>query len=147
MLSSDWKSRIIIAITITLLMIVTNAWTGKDYEFPLAPHITITTGNGKPAHDIPITGLQGRYRQNQDLDLTMALNYTDYHFERPSRLLKLNSANEIDAKVLGIIIDTDEERKFTLNDQLKPYVAAGIGVTFINAEALVKISRGWQLFY
>ncbi|MEA3230620.1 MAG: hypothetical protein U9Q05_02555 [Thermodesulfobacteriota bacterium] len=146
MLSSNWKSRIIIAITITLLMIVTNDWTGKDYEFPLAPHI-ITSGNGKPAHDIPITGLQERYRQNQDLDLTMALNYTDYHFEWPSRLLKLTSANEINAKVLGIIIDADEEKKFTLNDQLKPYVAAGIGVTFINAEALVKISRGWQLFY
>ena len=146
MLSSDWKSRFLIAITITLLVIVTNAWTGEDYEFPLAPHI-ITSGNSKPAHDIPITGLQGRYRQNQDLDLTMTLDYTEYHFKRSSRLLKLNSANEIDAKVLGIIIDAGEERELTLNDQLKPYVAAGIGVTFINAEAFVKLARGWQLFY
>jgi len=146
MLSSDWKSKFLIAITITLLVIVTNAWTGKDYEIPLAPHI-ITSGNRKPAHDIPITSLQGRYRLNQDLDFTMTLDYTEYPFERPSRLLKLNSANEIDAKVLGIIIDAGEEREFTLNDQLKPYVAAGIGVTFINAEAFGKLSRGWQLFY
>lgn len=147
MLASDWKSRIIISITITLLMIVTIAWTGEDDEFPLAHHNTITTGNGKPAHAIPRTGLQGRYRLNQDLDLTMALDYADYRYKRPYPRLKLNSANEIDVKVFGNIVDVSEERKFIENDLLKPYVAAGIGVTFINAEDIVKQSQGWQLFY
>ena len=143
MLTSDWKSIIILTISITLLMIVTKAWTGENYKFPLAPHIPITAENGKPDNDFSKFGLQGRYRTIPDLDL----DYTDYYFERSYRLLKLNSANEIDGKELGIIVDVGEERDFTLNDQLKPYVAGTIGVMFINADAFVKLTRGWQLFY
>jgi len=128
-------------------MIVTKAWTGEDDEFPLAHHNTITTENGKPADPIPRTYIQGLYRLNQDLNLTMTLDYNKYYFERPSTRLKLNSTNEIDTKVLGNIVDVGEKRELIQNELLKPYLAAGIGVTFINAEDIVKQSRGWQLFY
>jgi hypothetical protein len=147
MLTSDWKLRIILTITVTLLMIVTIAWTGEDDEFPLAHQNAKITENEKPADPIPGTGLQGCCRLNQDLNLTMTLDYTEYNFERPSPRLKGNSTNEIDPGVLGNIFDAVGKGEFVQSELLKPYLAAGIGVTLIKAEDIVNQSREWQLFY
>ncbi len=84
MLSSNSKPGILIAMTITFLMIHPNAMAGADHEFSLEPYITITTGNGEPAHDIPRIGLQGRYRLKQDLYLTMTLDYTNMILKGPT---------------------------------------------------------------
>lgn len=77
MLFSHSMLRIIIVMTIAFLMICAGSATGADNRFSLGPYVTITTGDGEPAHDIPRIGLQGRYLLNRDLYLTMSLDYTE----------------------------------------------------------------------
>lgn len=140
MLCSHSKPKTIIFITIAFLVICVSAASEADDKFFVGPKITITTGDGEPAHDIPRIGLNGRYLLKRDLYITSSIDFTEYDFERPYKLLGIGSVDEVDSKVSGIIFGVGAEKDFRLNDQFKPYVAGGMAVALIDADDIVGIS-------
>lgn len=146
MFPNDWMTKTNIIVSVIFLIIFANTVAAADNQYSLAPYVTITTGDGEPAHDIPRMGLKGRYLLNRNLYLTMTMDYTKFDFERPYKLLGIDSTNEIDAKVSGMIFGAGAEREFSFNRLIKPYVGAGIGVTFISADDITGKSPNGDAF-
>ncbi len=134
MRTSEWIVALLSLLLVAHVVGLPKVCAGAEKRYSLMPHLTITTGNGEPAHDIPKIGLKGRYLLSRLLYLTLSLDYTEYDFERPYKLLGINATKEMDAHVSGMYLDIGTEREFYLNRMLQPYIGVGVGLTFIDAD-------------
>lgn len=141
------KISIIISIAIltssTIVFAQSNTTTAKtDNKFLVEPRITMTTGDGEPAHDMPRVGLIGRYRLFEGWHLALALDYAEYDFERPYKVLGINSVDETDSLVSGIIFGAGVEREFMPNQRFRPYVGGGLGIGLLDADDITSQVEG-----
>lgn len=128
--------------TVVSLFVCVGAKSEADDKLLVGPYVTITTGDGEPAHDIPRNGIQGRYRIKKDLYITAIVDYTKFDFETPYDLLGIGSVDEVDSKVSGYIFGIGAEKEFKFKNQLKPYMAGGIAAAFIDADDITGRSPG-----
>ena len=106
-----------------------------DQKFQIGVRGGTFLGDGEPTNDLPAVGIYGRYNWSEKWHLGLSLDYLSGDFERPYKILGINSTTEIDSDMTNIIISIWGEREFSLKSQkLKPYIAGGIGIGLVDVD-------------
>ena len=103
-------------------------------------------GDGEPTNDLPMFGIYGRYNWTKKWHLGLSLDYLSGDFERPYKLLGIQSAEELDAAMTNIIISVWGEREFVPASEklkrLRPYIAGGIGIGLVDVDDAKGVNAG-----
>lgn len=90
----------------------------------------ITGADGVPANDIPGYGAFGHWRLNERWSLGLAVDRTDYDFERPAEIVGLRqdpNVEDIDAIAEATILSAWIERTYPRPGRLEWFWGAGLG--------------------
>ncbi len=97
----------------------------------------ILVADGEPANDMPFYGVYGSYLLSPDWYLGVGVDFFDFDFERPYRVLGLQSTIVKDAPVSNTVISAWIEREFGQDSQaLKSFALAGIGFGMLDVDDL-----------
>jgi hypothetical protein len=137
---------IIVAVGICGTDSVTWAQDLNDQKFAIGIRGGTFLGDGEPSNDLPMFGIYGRYNWSEKWNMSLSLDYLSGDFERPYKLLGIDSTTELDSDMTNIIITIWGEREFSLKSQkLKPYIAGGIGIGLVDVDDLSgNVSGGGQ---
>jgi opacity protein-like surface antigen len=127
----------VIIVTVGICGTVSATWAQdlNDQKFQIGVRGGVFLGDGKPANDFPMFGIYGRYNWSKEWHLGLSLDYLSGDFERPYKLLGINSPTELDASMTNTIITLWGEREFSLKSQkLRPYIAGGIGIGLVDVD-------------
>ena len=118
-----------------------------DQKFAIGIRGGTFLADGEPSNDLPMFGIYGRYNWSEKWNLGLSLDYLSGDFERPYKLLGIDSTTELDSDMTNIIITIWGERELSLKSQkLKPYIAGGIGIGLVDADDLSGDVSGGGLF-
>lgn len=90
----------------------------------------ITVADGEPANDIPGYGVFGHWRMSDRWSLGLAVDRTEYDFERPARLVGLRQdpdVEDIDAIAEATVLSAWLERTHPRPGRLEWFWGAGLG--------------------
>lgn len=97
----------------------------------------IFAANGEPANDMPFYGVYGSYLLSPDWYLGVGVDSFEFDFERPYRVLGLQSPIEKDAPVSNTVISAWIEREFGQDSKAwKSFALAGIGFGMTDVDDL-----------
>ena len=110
----------------------------RDQKFQFGIRGGVFLADGEPANDLPMYGIFGRYNWTKKWHLGLSLDYLSGDFERPYKLLGIQSAEELDAAMTNIIISVWGEREFIPASEklkrLRPYIAGGLGLGLVDVD-------------
>lgn len=97
----------------------------------------ILVADGEPANDMPFYGVYGSYLLKPDWYLGVGVDFFEFDFEQPYKILGINSALVNDAPVSNTVISAWIEREFGQDSQAwKPFALAGIGIGMTDVDDL-----------
>jgi hypothetical protein len=136
----------IIALTICGTVSISFSQDLNDQKFAIGIRGGTFLGDGEPTNDLPMFGIYGRYNWSEKWNLGLSLDYLSGDFEKPYKLLGIDSTIELDSDMTNIIITIWGEREFSLKSQkLKPYIAGGIGIGLVDFDDVSgNVSGGGQ---
>lgn len=117
-----------------------------DHTIQIGVRPGIIGSDGEPSNDMPMIGVYGRYRLNDDWLVGAALDYSEFDFERPNRLLGLKESKEEDAVAEGIYVSVMMEREFMQHsDSMRPFVSANLGIGIIDVpDVIIPLEGGGE---
>lgn len=127
-------------ITIGIYGIVSIGWAEDlyDQKFQIGVRGGLLLGDGEPANDMPMYGIYGRYNWTKKWNLGLSLDNLSGDFERPYKVLGIQSDVEQDASMNNIIISVWGEREFVPASEkfkrLRPYIAGGLGIGLVDVD-------------
>ena len=104
-------------------------------------------GDGVPSNDMIMYGLYGRYNMKPEWYVGIALDYSEFDFERPNEVLGLSPATEeLDALAEVWYVTAWIEKEFLLkNESIVPFASAELGVGFLDvSDIIIPLQGGGQ---
>jgi hypothetical protein len=130
----------VLIVTVGMCGTISATWAQDPYDQKFAVGIRGGTflSDGEPSNDLPMLGLYGRYKWNEEWHFGLSLDHLSGDFERPYKLLSITSTDELDADMTNIIITLWGEREFIpdgkKSQKLRPFIAGGLGIGLVDAD-------------
>ena len=137
---------IVMFLTLGLSLNASAAEEAQDV-FHLGVRPGVTQADGEAANDILSFGLFGRYLLAESWLVGVALDYAEFDFEEPAKMLRLNAAEIVDASTTQYLISAWVEHEFNIKrDWLSPFVGAGLGIGILDTDEVTGPINGGGTF-
>lgn len=123
-----------------------------DGDWQIGVRTGIMLSSGKPANDMPYTGLSAKYRLRDSAYIGASIDRLSFDFERPWRVVgveqdKSVNPKDIDAKARSTLFRVFYEREYGKPDQRwNRYWNAGIGLASVKADRITGPAAGGGTF-
>jgi hypothetical protein len=117
------------------LLLVSAALHAQERTFDLGVRLGVAAADGEPANDMPGAGVIAHYSFGEDWRLGGALDYTEFDFEEPAKLLGIAQdpgIEPVDALAESTAVRVWAERRFAGGAATSAFIGAGLGVAFLD---------------
>jgi hypothetical protein len=107
----------------------------QERTFDLGLRLGVAAADGEPANDMPGAGMLAHYSLGEDWTLGAALDYSEFDFEEPAKLLGIvqDPGNEpVDALAESTAVRVWVERRIAGAAATSAFMGAGLGAAFLD---------------